>query len=766
MEPSRTYKHPRRGRLGRSVDHPAVALARSSRESRPLSRPRVVIAVLLMGLGACSASLPRVAKSTREDATASSPAPRSPTATQVNEHERAASESPAATAPSRPATKYTDSELGRALGLIDSDPRRAASALDALRERTSLIDDVLLYYGAVARAAGDPSGARALLERLLETAPASVLSADAAALVAEVVEKQADLPAAISLADHFGRNAPSGPSAARVCLAAGRLLVSSNAQRAAGYLECARAKAPQSANGRAGYEALTSLRASHPELRPDTAAALMTEARQLGREARSSEQIATLDRLFSDFPGSAYQNEAVLAYARALAASRGKSAAADYLEKHLASAGSASTEARWLYEAGTYRWNDNHDAEALTLFERMLRLHSAIAEEGEAAYALARIHDSAGRRAAAIAAYERAATMARGATRVDSQWRQGWVAYRAEDWKDAERRFASMISGTKPGSDDEGRAEALYWRARCLERLGRKQEAAPIYAQVLAEFPVGYYSLMAEKRLGRGQQRGSRPLVSPSTESSSRGPLPAAARTALDRADLLNQAGLGSLAARDLASRLDSFDAATRRDLLPALQRVGAYDAAFRIAADLQKNGRLSREEARPYLYPAAHIDIVIREAREAGIDPLLVFALMRQESAFAAHAVSPANALGLMQLLPSTADRMATQAGSAQPAREDLFEPSVNIRLGVRYLSELSRLFAGNTALMLAAYNAGENAAQRWQSLVSRYDDDEMIEQISYRETRTYVKSVLRNLRTYRTLYAAAAASVARTLP
>jgi len=106
------------------------------------------------------------------------------------------------------------------------------------------------------------------------------------------------------------------------------------------------------------------------------------------------------------------------------------------------------------------------------------------------------------------------------------------------------------------------------------------------------------------------------------------------------------------------------------------------------------------------------------------------------------------------MQLLPSTADRMATQSGVAPPTREDLFEPSVNIRLGVGYLSELSRLFAGNTALMLAAYNAGENAAQRWQGLASQYDEDEMIEQISYRETRAYVKSVLRNLRTYRRLY------------
>jgi len=713
-----------------------------------------------MNLGVCSADPSTAAEHTTRAATGKS-LPR-PAEAKTEAKAATIAQPPAVPPPNRDAPRSSvatrpaqaaDSELGRALALLDSDPVRAASALEALRQRASLIDDVLLYYGAVARAAGDRSGARALLEKLLATEPGSVLVPEAVELLADILEKQADLPAANALADRFGRSGPSGPSSSRVCLAVGRLLASSDVQRAAEYLECARAKAPQSANGRAAYDALTSLRNIHPELKPATAAALMNEARQLGREGRSAEQIATLDRLFSDFPDNPYRNEAVLAYARALAAGRGKSAAADYLEKHCATAGPASSKARCLYETATYRWNDNQDAAAITLFERMLALKSGIAEEGEAAYAIARIHDSTGRRAEAIAAYARAALQTRGATRADSLWRQGWVSYRARDWEDAERRFAGMVAGTKPGSEDEGRAEALYWRARSLERLGRAQQAAPIYTQVLTEFQVSYYSLMAEKRLGRVQGVLSRPLVA-STDASQQIKIPAVAQRALDRAEVLNQAGLGSLAARDLASRLGSFDDTTRLEVLPSLQRVGAYDAALRIAADLQKNGRLSRAEARPYLYPAAHVEIVTREAGQAGLDPLLVYALMRQESAFAAHAVSPANALGLMQLLPSTADRMATQSGVAPPTREDLFEPSVNIRLGVGYLSELSRLFAGNTALMLAAYNAGENAAQRWQGLASQYDEDEMIEQISYRETRAYVKSVLRNLRTYRRLY------------
>lgn len=720
---------------------------------RPLSRPLVFLSVLLMGLGACSA-------------TPAGNGAKSAAATEA----RAADGQDKASAPQlaeESSRKYGNSELGRALALLDSNPAGAASALDKVGARTSLIDDVILYYGALARTGTDPGEARQRLEKLIAAMPDSVLVGDAVELLAEILEKQKDLPAATALADRFGGSGASGPASARACLAAGRLLVATDVVRAAGYLECARSKAPQSSAGRAAYDPLVSIRASHPALRPTGAAALLREARQLSREGRSAQQLATLDLLFAESPSGPYTDDAVLSYARALAASRGKAAAADYLQKHCTSAASLAANARCLYETATWRWNDNQDADASLLFERMLALRSGIPEEGEAAYAIARIDDAAGKRAEAIAAYARAAKKATGATRADCLWRQGWVAYRARDWQEAERLFGAMVARTTEGSEDDGRGSALYWQARSLERLGRTQDATPLYKQVLAEFPVGYYSLMAEKRLGRAQQLASRPIAAAGADSSRRAQLPAQASRALERAEMLNEAGLGSLAARDLGSRLASFDDTTRRTLLPSLQQVGAYDAAFRIAANLQKSGRLSREEARPYLYPQAHVDVVLREARKAGIDPLLVYALMRQESAFSAHAVSSANALGLMQLLQKTADRLATQSGAAPPQREDLFEPGVNIRYGVRYLSELSRLFQGNTALMLAAYNAGENAAQRWQGLATKWDEDEMIEQISYRETRAYVKSVLRNLRTYRALYAVEpVASVASVTP
>ena len=117
----------------------------------------------------------------------------------------------------------------------------------------------------------------------------------------------------------------------------------------------------------------------------------------------------------------------------------------------------------------------------------------------------------------------------------------------------------------------------------------------------------------------------------------------------------------------------------------------------------------------------------------------------------FDPRAVSPAFAYGLMQLLPTTARRVA---GDANIGGEDLFEPALNIRLGSAYLAELSRRYDGEPIFMLAGYNAGEAAADTWRARYGKLDIDERIERITYRETRDYVKKVLANYRNYLRLY------------
>jgi soluble lytic murein transglycosylase len=130
------------------------------------------------------------------------------------------------------------------------------------------------------------------------------------------------------------------------------------------------------------------------------------------------------------------------------------------------------------------------------------------------------------------------------------------------------------------------------------------------------------------------------------------------------------------------------------------------------------------------------------------------VLGLMRQESLFDPTARSPADARGLMQLLPSTAARVAA-AGLPDGPPPDLYDPTVNIRLGTRYLRNLLDRYDGDALKSVAAYNGGETAVDRWQRQFGDRDPDEFVESITYRETRDYVKKVVTNYRTYQQLYA-----------
>jgi soluble lytic murein transglycosylase len=184
--------------------------------------------------------------------------------------------------------------------------------------------------------------------------------------------------------------------------------------------------------------------------------------------------------------------------------------------------------------------------------------------------------------------------------------------------------------------------------------------------------------------------------------------------------------------------------------LLEAYSDVEAHGRALKLAQRLQ--AELPPSTFAAYQYPRAYWPRVTAAADAARLDPFLVLSLMRQESLFDPAAVSPAAAYGLMQLLVSTASRVAGRPVEATA----LFDPTTNITLGTRYLRQLLDRFDGNLAKALAAYNGGEDAVAKWERRTPGAPTDEFVETISYRETRHYVKQVLGNYRRYRRLYGA----------
>jgi soluble lytic murein transglycosylase-like protein len=167
-------------------------------------------------------------------------------------------------------------------------------------------------------------------------------------------------------------------------------------------------------------------------------------------------------------------------------------------------------------------------------------------------------------------------------------------------------------------------------------------------------------------------------------------------------------------------------------------------DAAARAAAATPANEEFSR--SRIYQYVTRHPNaakfgpLIERDAKLHGLDPALVKAVIAVESSFEPNAVSPKGALGLMQVTPDTGARYGVVADKARSAEQKLLDPSINLSIGTRYLSDLLALFANDLGLALAAYNAGEQAVQHYKLSIPPFP-----------ETQEYVKLVRQFYALYR---------------
>lgn len=156
----------------------------------------------------------------------------------------------------------------------------------------------------------------------------------------------------------------------------------------------------------------------------------------------------------------------------------------------------------------------------------------------------------------------------------------------------------------------------------------------------------------------------------------------------------------------------------------------------------------------RRYLYPYPYQELVELYAKANGVDSALVASVIMNESRFQNDARSPRGAIGLMQIMPETAQWIAVQLGDDNFSLEKLREPETNIRYGVWYLAELQREFAGNNILALAAYNAGRGTVRDWIEEGNWPWTFHALDKIPYPETRSYVKNVLQNRIRYEKLY------------
>ena len=153
------------------------------------------------------------------------------------------------------------------------------------------------------------------------------------------------------------------------------------------------------------------------------------------------------------------------------------------------------------------------------------------------------------------------------------------------------------------------------------------------------------------------------------------------------------------------------------------------------------------------YLYPIKYKEYVYQYSTELDIDPMLTFAIIKTESNFMEDVVSKSGAIGLMQLMESTAKEQARKL-NIEYSKEILYNPETNLKIGLNYFNTLLDYYNQNYILAFTAYNAGLGNVQKWIKQGIIKEDGSDIENIPFKETNIYVRKIIKNYEIYKKLY------------
>jgi soluble lytic murein transglycosylase len=352
-----------------------------------------------------------------------------------------------------------------------------------------------------------------------------------------------------------------------------------------------------------------------------------------------------------------------------------------------------------------------------------------------------------------------------------AQFDIAWSAHDAKNFAQSAQLLLEHLA-TYADRNTDNRGKAGYWAARDFERTGHLAEARALYQAMLVRYGANWYGSLSQQRLDQLKQNNVPDTAFPMDSPLARAvenlkPVSVAEETAgpseaerLEKAEQLSAVAWDDAAHAELDRALQAQPTSPALNLAKAklyrarednIQALNVLKRSFPDYSQMQPE-ELTRDEWDVF-YPLAYWDTITQESRAKNLDPYTVAGLIRQETVFNPRAVSPANAYGLMQLLPSTARLTAKRYGVDEPATaESLFDPRLNIRLGTSYLREQLDKY-GRIEYVAAAYNAGPGRLVEWRASLP-LQIDEWDEAIPFKETRGYVQGVVRNTLQYRRLY------------
>ena len=380
-------------------------------------------------------------------------------------------------------------------------------------------------------------------------------------------------------------------------------------------------------------------------------------------------------------------------------------------------------------------------------------------------------HEQQERYDSAVVAFEKLADKNFGSN-VKHQWakfRIGFVYFKQEKWAEAEKAFIEAKRDPFLWSGSASR----YFLAETYMKQGKDSLAREAFLDCIADFPLAYYAHRSRTKLVEYElmEKFEVPYAKgvPMTPEASlawvknlqRGAKdPTYTQERYDRIKMLFQYGFSdeAFALYDEARKKN----AKRLDFLyeygNLFYEMGETAAGYRLARQFQANidRRLLADapiDILHYLFPLPYRDQV-KFHSGTRIDPFFVYSVMRQESIFDYQITSPAGACGLLQIMPATGKMLAKQEGIDTFDPAQLYNPYMNIRLGVRYLVDLKAQYSNDYMYVLGNYNAGPKPTKRWQKAGEGKTWDIRAEEVSYWETRDYVKRVMGNYWIYQEIY------------
>jgi soluble lytic murein transglycosylase len=347
-------------------------------------------------------------------------------------------------------------------------------------------------------------------------------------------------------------------------------------------------------------------------------------------------------------------------------------------------------------------------------------------------------------------------------------WRMGWIHVKAGQWQKAFDQFKENLDESPKNNLTD---KNLFWMAKAAEKLNKTSEAQILFKDLAHRFPYTYYGLEAVNHLDEAPTeslQGSSSIRKASYEKEPSFTQPGRPLNSRERFHFKHASELIELGDLTQARiELLRMGRSIRKNLSGVMwlshwyNRAQAYPDSLQVL-QLFKNFKTKhgeKELPREFwinFYPSVYAEHVEVEAGKYNLDPWLVKGLIRQESMYNSRSLSPAGARGLMQIMPKTGKRLFSQTHPDQDFENDLlFEPDLNIQLGVRYLNNLNRKLKGNGVYILITYNAGPKVLNAWLTRFRSIKDmDIFVESIPYPETRGYVKRVSRNHGIYKNLY------------